>query len=137
MLFSSIYNSFLAQVSVLFLFQNATMSSRGGLLFSVKWAIPGFPEVFSGVDLVSITYMKYCSQTFKMELSIDNLDVWRGFEYVFSFLAKRVSKNVLSKKYIGNNLLANIACKRSKQKFFYKDVWAKICLNKPLAKIFL
>ena len=66
MLFVSIWDSFLAQASVLQLFQHATklIGGGGGSLISAKWIIPGFLEVFPETDLVSIIYVRYCKRMY-------------------------------------------------------------------------
>ena len=62
MLFASIWDSFLAQASVSLLFQYAATLSggEGDWFISAKWTIPEFPEIFPGIDLVSIIYVRYC-----------------------------------------------------------------------------
>ena len=56
MLFASIWDSLLAQGSVLLLCQyTATW------FISAKLTIPEFPEIFPGIDLVSIIYVRYYS----------------------------------------------------------------------------
>ena len=66
MLFTSIWDSLLAQGSVLLLCQyTATLRKGGGTWFIyAKLTIPEFPEIFPGIDLVSIIYVRYYSAMF-------------------------------------------------------------------------
>ena len=60
---ASIWDNFLAQASVLLLFQyGATLGRWMGLILSAKWAIREFiySKIFSGTDLASIIYVRWC-----------------------------------------------------------------------------
>ena len=121
MLFASIWDSFLVQASMLLRCQyTATLSREGGAWFiSIRWNIPEFPEIFPGIESVSIIYVRYC----RWDLFSENL-FWLSRsatgkisrQYLYEFfvkLAVHYNRSSLGKK----------GCA-----FSFVEIWSVFCL---------
>ena len=99
MLFASIWDSFFAQASVLLLFQYCATLSRGEgpNLFLQKCTIPEFQEIFTGIDLISIIYVRYCCYNYSITNHV-KITVFHLFEKVYKWHLKMVNVICCRKK---------------------------------------
>ena len=103
MLFASIWHSYLVETSVLLLCQYTATLSRevGGGFISAKWTILEFLEIFPGIDLVSIIYVRHCSFIWYNDLFPVNLRSQFYFQVYFLLSFHIVySKQILSRYMI-------------------------------------
>ena len=99
MLFASIWDSFLVETSVLLLCQYTATLNRGWV--ADLWTILEFLEIFPGIDLVSIIYVRYCSFIWYNDLFPVNLRSQFYFQVYFLLSFHIVySKQILSRYMI-------------------------------------